>query len=654
LRNSIRQSCTKTTSRILEDLKSKYFDDSIFFTDLVSQLSQDLQVSRQGTVYLYHRRSLTHLVTLTGFQQNSYLKHGLNQVNGFLTYRAALTNRFFKQQFSDPGTLSETSTTDATDLEVPDQSAKMNPSVLLHYPLLYSGDRMLRVLRVASDECALLPSKERCPYLLVVEVVEEDNAWGRDAGVFDEKAIRNILKRSSYGDADTLSKSGDASDIASASNSEVDRCDIELSDGSDVDMDDGNNITDMDECGVVGSEDECSRKSVESVAAATVPDGMQPQSSQQQPDAPLRFKRRLNRLQHHSFLSRVANVNRVSERSSRGSSGIGGRDGAVTSVSFQRPPSWKDRVNTIKQSSPYSHMPGWGVRAFIVKGGAPDIRREELAMQVIDYMQNIFQQEGVGISLHPYRILATAPSAGLVEYLPDTISVDAIKKGRRSGGEIADRRRVRPSNAACLREFFESTYGPPYSLPYAEALQNFVRSLAGYSLVTYLLQVKDRHNGNILIDKAGHVIHIDFGFILGESPAFNINFEAAPFKLTSEYVDLMGGVNSQSYTLFQELFVQGFQAIQKQKRPILAIVESFFGPEEVEEVIGDLTKRCDKIILYCMHAHRPFLTPLAILYLRFEISRSPAAIRKLIEESEDNWHTSKYDWIQQQTNNILM
>lgn len=45
------------------------------------------------------------------------------------------------------------------------------------------------------------------------------------------------------------------------------------------------------------------------------------------------------------------------------------------------------------------------------------------------------------------------------------------------------------------------------------------------------MAVKDRHNANLLIDDQGHLINIDFGFMLGTSPG-GVNFESAPFKLT--------------------------------------------------------------------------------------------------------------------------
>ena len=85
-----------------------------------------------------------------------------------------------------------------------------------------------------------------------------------------------------------------------------------------------------------------------------------------------------------------------------------------------------------------------------------------------------------------------------------------------------------------------------------------------YALACFLLQAKDRHNGNILLDGRGHLVHIDFGFILEISPGGNMRFESAAFKLSHEMTQLLdpgGGRASPTFRRFQELCIRGFLAV---------------------------------------------------------------------------------------------
>lgn len=81
-----------------------------------------------------------------------------------------------------------------------------------------------------------------------------------------------------------------------------------------------------------------------------------------------------------------------------------------------------------------------------------------------------------------------------------------------------------------------------------------------------------RHNGNILLNSDGHLIHIDFGFILSTSPK-NMGFETSPFKLTSEFVEVMGGDGSDMFEYFKILILQGLIAARKHQDMIIPVVE---------------------------------------------------------------------------------
>lgn len=216
---------------------------------------------------------------------------------------------------------------------------------------------------------------------------------------------------------------------------------------------------------------------------------------------------------------------------------------------------WEEKVQRIRESSPYSHLPGWQLRAAIVKCG-DDLRQELMAYQLLKLLQNIWQQEHVSLWLRPYRILVTSADSGLVEPILDTMSLHQVKK----------------HSQLSLLQYFEQQFGPPTSEAFLSAQRCFVESCAAYCLVSYLIQVKDRHNGNILLDGEGHIIHIDFGFILSSSPK-NLGFESSPFKLTQEFVDVMGGLDSNLFTYFKVLILQGLVAARKHHERIITLVE---------------------------------------------------------------------------------
>lgn len=188
-------------------------------------------------------------------------------------------------------------------------------------------------------------------------------------------------------------------------------------------------------------------------------------------------------------------------------------------------------------------------------------------MQLIQEFERIWKEENCSCWVRYFRILITGHDSGLVETITDAVSIHSIKKA-----EYARRLAAGRLGHVTLFDHFRATYGDPSSAKFARAQRNFAKSLAGYSLVTYFLQIKDRHNGNILLDRDGHLIHIDFGFMLSNSPG-NIGFEAAPFKLPLEYIEVLGGVDSKPFAEFKKLFKEGFEAARKHCDRVVTLVE---------------------------------------------------------------------------------
>ena len=192
-----------------------------------------------------------------------------------------------------------------------------------------------------------------------------------------------------------------------------------------------------------------------------------------------------------------------------------------------------------------------------------DVRQEAFAIQLISTFDQIFRGKKLDLWLNPYEILATGQRCGLIEVCENAYSVSAIKE------------KLYGKNTRII-DFFRNQFGNDRSRRFRAAKKNFCNSLAAYSLVCYILQIKDRHNGNILIDTEGHLMHIDFGFFLSNAPGKGVKFETAPFKLTAEQVEVLGGNNSHTFHEFRELMKQGFMALQEQSQKIILLTEMMF------------------------------------------------------------------------------
>ncbi|AET37346.1 1-phosphatidylinositol 4-kinase Ecym_1089 [Eremothecium cymbalariae DBVPG len=231
---------------------------------------------------------------------------------------------------------------------------------------------------------------------------------------------------------------------------------------------------------------------------------------------------------------------------------------------------WTTKKEKIRSASQYGHFPNWDLCSVIAKSG-DDLRQEAFACQLIQAMANIWSQEKIDVWVKRMKILITSSNSGLVETITNAISVHSIKKSLTKQmieeGELNER-----GSIATLCEHFVRSFGDKNSFKYKRAQDNFASSLAAYSLICYLLQIKDRHNGNIMIDNEGHLVHIDFGFMLSNSPG-SVGFEAAPFKLTQEYVDVLGGLQSEPYKKFVRLTKEAFKALRKYADLITSMCE---------------------------------------------------------------------------------
>ncbi|KAK9119728.1 hypothetical protein Scep_017821 [Stephania cephalantha] len=198
-----------------------------------------------------------------------------------------------------------------------------------------------------------------------------------------------------------------------------------------------------------------------------------------------------------------------------------------------------------------------------------DIRQDQLVIQMVSLMDRLLKLENLDLHLTPYRVLATGQDEGMLEFIPSSSLAQILSEHR--------------SIISYLQKFHPDENGP-FGIT-AACLETFIKSCAGYSVITYILGIGDRHLDNLLLRDDGRLFHVDFGFILGRDP----KPFPPPMKLCKEMVEAMGGAESQYYTRFKSYCCEAYNILRKSSNLILNLFHLMAG-SNIPDIASDPEK----------------------------------------------------------------
>ncbi|XP_037085817.1 phosphatidylinositol 4,5-bisphosphate 3-kinase catalytic subunit beta isoform-like [Pollicipes pollicipes] len=202
----------------------------------------------------------------------------------------------------------------------------------------------------------------------------------------------------------------------------------------------------------------------------------------------------------------------------------------------------------------------------IFKSG-DDLRQDMLTLQTIRIIDKLWKDEGYDLRLNAYGCIATGPRVGMIELVQDAKTVANIHKEKGMFKPTAAFRR--DTIFKWLRDCNRSEE------ELRRAVREFSLSCAGYSVITFVLGIADRHSDNMMVKENGQLLHIDFGHILGHfKKKFGIRRERVPFVLTSDFVYVITGGDKPDDSLFEEFrrnCEQAYMILRRHKDFIISL-----------------------------------------------------------------------------------
>ncbi|XP_041074613.1 phosphatidylinositol 3-kinase catalytic subunit type 3 isoform X1 [Polyodon spathula] len=249
-----------------------------------------------------------------------------------------------------------------------------------------------------------------------------------------------------------------------------------------------------------------------------------------------------------------------------------------------------------------------GSRYPVIFKHGDDLRQDQLILQIISLMDKLLRKENLDLKLTPYKVLATSTKHGFMQFIQSVPVAEVL------------------GTEGSIQNFFRK-HAPSDKGPYGistEVMDTYVKSCAGYCVITYILGVGDRHLDNLLLTKTGKLFHIDFGYILGRDP----KPLPPPMKLSKEMVEGMGGMQSEQYQEFRKQCYTAFLHLRRYSNLILNLFSLM-----VDANIPDIALEPDKTVKKVQDKFRLDLSDEeAVHYMQSLIDESVGALFAAVVE----------------------
>jgi phosphatidylinositol 3-kinase len=223
-----------------------------------------------------------------------------------------------------------------------------------------------------------------------------------------------------------------------------------------------------------------------------------------------------------------------------------------------------------------------GAPIYIIFKSGDDLRQDLMTLQMIRIMDRLWLSDSLDLRMKPYGCCATGDDTGLIEIVTNSDTIANIQK--EYGGKVTGAFRKSP-----IDDFLRDAAINDQA--YEDAKENFIRSCAGYCVATFVLGIGDRHSDNIMVTRAGHLFHIDFGHFLGHfkskkiMPGVKVLRERSPFVLDPSMAYVMGGTKHANFERFQEYCCNAYNLLRKNGSMFLNLFIDMI-PAGMPELLG--------------------------------------------------------------------